>query len=304
MAIDKGAKNMFTSTFTARILIPFIACLTIIAPQSIRADAILRSTDPSFSTRLMRHTVTEVTVDIHGLVAETRIYSEFKNDDSKSTIAVYSFPVPEDARVTGLRYSQRDTILEAELKEIPQTTVPGTGEGGFAAELNEYLGRNAVTLQINSIPGGSIQKVELCYIQKLNLEAGRITYRYPLNTTGFQYDALQHLAFSVLVHKPWTRKGWRSESHPDGWTVLQDDADLLSLRYEKSKAMNLSQGTGRFNPYLASRLIQQVFYWFPPCHPRLFSRMACRAQSCFWSTNRAACRASNCSRASRSFNLA
>lgn len=217
----------------------------------IRGDAVMRSTNSAYPIRLLRHTVTEITVDVRGLVAETRAYAEFRNDFDYATDAVYSFPLPDNAHVTRLRYSKGDTISEAVLKEVAQTNVPGTGEGGFAAELNEYLGKNKVTLQVYSIPAAGVSKIEIRYVQKLDLEAGRIAYFFPLETKQFMPDALNQFSITINVWNPWTLQKWGSDSHQSGWKVLHDDASLLSVQREEAKAFLEKDFTWGYSPTLA-----------------------------------------------------
>ncbi|MEO6094797.1 MAG: VIT domain-containing protein [Fibrobacteria bacterium] len=238
---------MLHNHFFATILLSMLGA----SISEVRGDAVMRSTNSDYPIRLLRHTVTEITVDVRGLVAETRAYAEFRNDFDHATDAVYSFPLPDNAHVTRLQYSKGDTISEAVLQELAQTTLPGTGEGGFAAELNEYLGKNKVTLQVHSIPAAGVSKIEIRYIQKLDLEAGRIVYFYPLETKQFMPDVLNHFSITINVWNPWTSQKWGSDNHQSGWMVLHNDASLFSVKREEAKAFLERDFIWGYSPTLA-----------------------------------------------------
>ena len=62
------------------------------------ADGLLVPTDTEYPQNFLRNRMTHVTVTINGLVAETQVYQEFHNDWDQPVDAVYSFPLPPDAR--------------------------------------------------------------------------------------------------------------------------------------------------------------------------------------------------------------
>lgn len=210
----------------------FLACLL----SEARAGGVMRPSDSAYPARLLRQTVAEVKVDIEGLIAETHAYAEFRNDWDRPVDAVYSFPLPEDAHVTRLWYARGDTVVDAVLKEVPQTTVPGRGEGGFAAELESFLGKNKASLQLKSIRAGGVQKVEIRYIQKLTLENGRVAYRHPLAMGRFLPEAVSHLGITVNLRHAWPVADYASMTHAAPWKVLAAEGNRLSLRYEQAKA--------------------------------------------------------------------
>jgi hypothetical protein len=103
------------------------------------------------------------------------------------------------------------------LKEIPQVTNPGTGEGGFAAALNQYLGKNSVSLNVDSIMPGKVQRIELRYIQRISLSAGFFTYSCPLDMKSMYQFPIDMLEFTVQLYNRPTVTSFTSASHPDGW---------------------------------------------------------------------------------------
>jgi hypothetical protein len=124
-------------------LIRFIIA-TLFATALVFGDGLLLSKNDDYPGELLRNRVTEVTVKIEGLIAETVVYQEFVNEANFSVDAVYSFPLPADARSTMLLYTRNDTTFEAVLEVRQQATNPGTGDDGIAALINAYIGRNGL----------------------------------------------------------------------------------------------------------------------------------------------------------------
>ena len=99
-------------------------------------DGLLLPTEEGYPKDLLRNRITEVNVNINGLIAETEVYQEFVNEWYDTTDAVYSFPLPPNARATEFVYWYDDIAYKAVLKVREQAVNPGTGEGGIAALIN------------------------------------------------------------------------------------------------------------------------------------------------------------------------
>ena len=149
------------------------------------ADGLMLPVNEDYPKDLLKNRMTHVTVNIHGIVAETKVYQEFLNEWHQPVDAVYSFPLPEDARATNFYYWYNDTLYKAVLKVREQATNPGTGEGGVAAEVNRYIGKNGIRIRLKNIPANSVQKVELYYISPCDYYMGQSSYTYPLDTREF-----------------------------------------------------------------------------------------------------------------------
>ncbi|HEX2865548.1 MAG TPA: VIT domain-containing protein [Ignavibacteriales bacterium] len=143
---------------------------------------------------------TEVTVNIHGIVAETIVLQSFENEWDDSTDAVYSFPLPPDARATNFVYWYQGKPYRAVLQVKEQSTNPGTGEGGAAALVNSYIGRNGIKIYLKGIKAHSIQTVRLHYVSLLDYYQGKSTYTFPLNTKDFVPYPLDYAKFYVNVN--------------------------------------------------------------------------------------------------------
>ena len=198
-------------------------------------DGLLLPSNQDYPKDLLRNNVTEVTVNINGSVAETIVYQEFENEWTDSTDAVYSFPLPADARATKFLYWYNDKIYQAVLKVKEQAVNPGTGEGGIAGEVNNYIGRNGIKILLKGIKAGAIQKVELHYISRCNYYKGKYSYKYPLNTGQFITYPLNHLQFNINVNSNSSITSFELPNNPD-FKIIQSDSSTLNLEISKPKS--------------------------------------------------------------------
>ncbi len=199
------------------------------------SDGLLLPKDDNYPADFLRNKVTEVTVTIDGLVAQTVVYQEFVNEWDQPVDAVYNFPLPADARSTQLLYTRNDTTFRAILKVEPQDPNPGTGQGGLAALVNDYIGPNGLKLTLLDIAPGTMQSVELTYISLLDYHKGECTYEYPLAADDFITYPIDHLEFNFEVEANREISSFDIPTHPD-FQVLENDLTSLKLRMRKPMA--------------------------------------------------------------------
>ena len=108
------------------------------------SDGLLMPENEDYPANFLRNKMTEVSVKIDGLVAQTVVTMEFVNEWDQAVDAVFNFPLPPDARSTQLLYTRNDTLFKAILRVEPQNPNPGTGQGGLAALVNQYIGPNGL----------------------------------------------------------------------------------------------------------------------------------------------------------------
>lgn len=207
--------------------------ITVISAISY-ANGLLMPSNPNYPKDFLRNTVTDLTVNIHGEIAETIVYQEFENEWSDSTDAVYSFPLPPDARATKFLYWYNDKVYQAILKVKEQAVNPGTGEGGIAAEVNKYIGRNGIKILLKGIQPGTIQKVELHYVSLCEYYHGRVSYNFPLSTENFVTYPLDHLQFNINVSSNADITGFDLPGNSD-YKVIQSDNNNLNVQLVKPK---------------------------------------------------------------------
>lgn len=209
--------------------------LMVLFYSTIFADGLMVSSDTSYPGYLLRNRVTDVSVKINGLVAETIVYQEFVNDWNKSVNAVYSFPLPENARSTDLFYTRNDTIFKAVLKVKQQVINPGTGSGGIIAQVNNYMGNNVIRIELKDIKPGDAQKIELHYFSTLDYYEGKITYTYPLDTKDFVTNPIDLLQFTVDLKTNSEITDFNIPTHPN-FQVLKNEQKHKIVRMTKSMA--------------------------------------------------------------------
>lgn len=201
----------------------------------VLADGLLLPEDESYPADFLRNKITEVHVTINGLIAQTVIYQEFVNEWDQPVDAVYNFPVPADARTTQLLYTRNDTTFKAILRVEPEDPNPGTGQGGIAALVNDYIKPNGLKLSLKDIPAGGIQSITLTYISLLEYHLGECKYEYPLATSDFITYPIDHLEFTFDVNAEREITQFDIPTHP-GFQVLEDDSTYLKLRLRQPMA--------------------------------------------------------------------
>ncbi len=88
----------------------FLLIAACIVTASAFADGVIRPTNTSYPKDFLRTRMTKVDVAIYGQIAVTKVYQEFVNEWQQKTNAVYSFPLPADARATDFFFWANDTM--------------------------------------------------------------------------------------------------------------------------------------------------------------------------------------------------
>ncbi len=212
-----------------------IICWLLVASSTLQADGLLRSTKSEYPWDFMRHRMTRVDVYLHSQFAETQVYQEFVNDWVRATDAVFAFPLPPDARANNFFYWRNDTCFKAILKVSEQAPNPGTGEGGIAALVNQYIGRNGIKIALKGIAAGAIQKTQLNYISQCDYYQGRMSYEFPLETQDFLTYPIDLLEVNFYIYSNAAVTETVLKSHA-GAKILVNDANFTHVQYRKSKA--------------------------------------------------------------------
>ena len=214
----------------------FILAVILLALSKLAlSDGLLLPKDQNYPADFLRNRLTEVNVKIDGLVAQTMVYQEFVNEWDQAVDAVYNFPLPADARSTQLLYTRNDTTFKAILLVEPEDPNPGTGQGGLAALVNDYIGPNGLKLTLKDIAPGAIQTLQLTYINILDYHLGISSYKYPLATEDFITYPIDHLEFNFDVQTGREITGFDIPTHPN-YQVLENDPTHLKLRMRQPMA--------------------------------------------------------------------
>lgn len=213
----------------------YITILLLLICSLTFADGIIIADNENYPGRILKNKSTNVEVNIEGLIAKTITIQEFQNEWNQMIDGVYSFPLPLNARVTRLMYSKGDTLIDAVLRVMPQSSNPGTGEGGLVAEINQYMGQTVIRLKLTNIGPNAIKWIKLEYIMELNHFEGEITYTYPLDTKGFYTIPLDYLSVNINVHSDQIITDFDIPSH-SGYTTIASSEHNLNLILVKPNA--------------------------------------------------------------------
>jgi Ca-activated chloride channel homolog len=236
--------------FTTLLRLLVFSC---IAAGTLLADGLMRPSDKSYPKDFLRLRMTKIDVTINGQIAVTKVYQEFVNEWQQKTNAVFSFPLPADARATDFFFWSNDTMYRAVLKVKEQAVNPGTGEGGIDALLNAYLGSNPLRVLVNDVPAGQIQKTQLEYISLCSYDQGHIQYTYPLNTQDFVTTPIETFSLSVHINAAGNILDNSLAEYPDARTT-RIDARHIEMTLDKSKlypTKNLTIGYSTINDSLS-----------------------------------------------------
>ena len=198
------------------------------------ADGIIVPQEGGYPNEFLKNKSTDVSVEINGLVSETVVYQEFRNEWKDTVDGVFTFPLPPGARATRLQYSVGDSLVDAVLKVQQQSTNPGTGTGGVVARINSYMGDNALSIALTNIPPYGIKGLRLSYIETLQQSIGTYQYKYPLNTGEFIKHPLDYLRINIKVNHPKTIGSYELSSHPD-FIVRTENQHSIELEYLRPK---------------------------------------------------------------------
>jgi Ca-activated chloride channel homolog len=119
---------------------------------------------------------------VAGGVAQVRAIQRYRNDVSQSVEAVYVFPLPDEASVTGCRMVIGDRKIAAVLKEreIARQEYQAAIDAGHHGALMEQERPNIFTMNVGGIEPGESVEVEVDYIQRVPWQTGGGRFVIPL----------------------------------------------------------------------------------------------------------------------------
>lgn len=129
---------------------------------------------------------TEVTIQVSGPLARTRVVQRFRNPAEAWLEGVYAFPLPENAAVDSLRMQIGERLVEGEIREreAAQAAYDRARSAGQRASLVEQSRPNLFTTRVANIGPQEEIRIEIEYQQTLAWEevdgAGRYRLRFPM----------------------------------------------------------------------------------------------------------------------------
>ena len=125
---------------------------------------------------------THVAASVAGFAAQVKVRQAFNNPFDRPLEAVYIFPLPHEAAVSGVEVTVGDRRISSEIKtraEASEIFARARREGHTAALLEEER-PNVFTQSVTRIPPGAVVRVEIVYDVPLAYQAGAWEFVYPL----------------------------------------------------------------------------------------------------------------------------
>ncbi len=177
-----------------------VVVLASLLPLRAHATGLLIPTDGALGPLAVRSH--RVDVRIHERVAETQVTQVFHNASDRVLEAMFVFPVPPGASVSGFAMTvngqrQEGQLLEAgEARAVYEGIVARLRDPGLV----EYLGGNLFRARVYPIPARGDQTVEVRFTQTMDYASGTLHYRYPLRTTGPSATTLEDFSLRAEIH--------------------------------------------------------------------------------------------------------
>ncbi len=125
---------------------------------------------------------THVAAYVAGFAAQVKVRQTFNNPFDRPLEAVYVFPLPHEAAVSGVAVTVGDRRITSEIKtraEASEIFARARREGRIAAVLEQER-PNVFTQSVTSIPPGQAVVVEIVYDLPLAYDAGAWEFVYPM----------------------------------------------------------------------------------------------------------------------------
>ena len=129
----------------------------------------------------LRTAYTSVRVVADGDIARTTVVQVFANDLDAPVEAVYGFPLPEDAAVTGFSEWRdgRKVSARAKGKDAARKAFDTAVERGERATLAEKSAAHRFKMTLHALPARATARIELTYVQTLSALGGERTFVFP-----------------------------------------------------------------------------------------------------------------------------
>ncbi|HWW61318.1 MAG TPA: VIT domain-containing protein, partial [Thermoanaerobaculia bacterium] len=146
---------------------------------------------------------TEISLDIHGIVARGRVRQRFENNTDHCVEAIYVFPLADNATVDAMRLKVGVRTIEGEIRERQeaQRVYEEAKREGRHASLLEQHRPNLFTVSVASLASHDTAEVELEYQQIVGYDDGRFSLRLPLAIAP-RYSTPTAAATPALNHAP------------------------------------------------------------------------------------------------------
>lgn len=131
------------------------------------------------------HVNTQVEATISGMFAKVEVAQDFKNNSSEWKEGIYTFPLPENSAIIHMEMQIGETRITGEIKEkklAEKIYLQAKSEGKKSA-LTEQQRPNLFTQKVANIPPGEIVKITLSFLQPIEFDMGKFSWRFPMTLT-------------------------------------------------------------------------------------------------------------------------
>jgi Ca-activated chloride channel family protein len=127
--------------------------------------------------------VTDIDIEVTGMLAYTVIRQQFLNDSPDWAEGRYVFPLPDEVAVESLRVVVGSRMIEGEIQERRQAriTFETARAEGRVASLVEHEGANLFSTRIANIAPGEVLEVQIGFRQRIDFAHGEFRLRFPLS---------------------------------------------------------------------------------------------------------------------------
>ncbi|MGB0852259.1 MAG: marine proteobacterial sortase target protein [Pikeienuella sp.] len=177
---------MFFRTVIFILCLPFAAVAEgtprLVAIDDAGSGSLMLKTDEPGRYVAAPLVATDITVDITGPLARTRITQRFRNPADVWVEGVYVFPLPQDSAVDTLRMRIGDRFIEGRIEEkaAARAEFEQAKTDGKRAALVEQLRPNMFTNSVANIGPGEVIVTQIEYQQALTMKDGVFGLRIPL----------------------------------------------------------------------------------------------------------------------------
>ena len=125
---------------------------------------------------------TEISLNVHGVVARGLVRQRFENPTDRCVEAIYVFPLADNATVDAMRLKIGVRTIEGQIKEREEAArvYEEAKSEGRNASLLEQQRPNLFTVSVASIAAGEFAEIEIEYQQIVTYDEGKFSLRVPL----------------------------------------------------------------------------------------------------------------------------
>jgi len=216
------------------LVTPSVAQLVIVDSGMRRLPPVPPSPPPRSTEYRIRQV--DMQVGVTEQVAKVQVTQVFQNTGSQVLEAVFAFPLPDEAAISGV------TLL-VDGKELPGKLLKKDEARRIYEEivrsrrdpaLLEYVGQGLFQTSVFPIPPGAERRVEIRYTQLLKKETGLIDLQLPLGTTKHSNKPVESLDVTIRIESRDQLKTVYSPTHSVEITRPDDHHAVARLSLKNS----------------------------------------------------------------------